>query len=159
MTATPRRTALLLFLILATILTAIPFLLRTTKQVGGVVVDCETDQLIAGAKISADQRGWGWGDNGPLWDKKYESTAISDSAGQFVVIYRVGHTARITAEKSGYAKALQTETPGTGAKIRMLKGNSTRHSYTFRCQDPDKCIATIQEHGDQITKNICDEGW
>jgi len=126
---------------------------RREKAIIGHIVDCQTNNPIAGAGVAVNQIGWGFNDY-LLWDKSYAYSAKSDNSGYFKIKYRVGSSANITVQKDGYIKAQQFEYPRDDVIIKMLQGDKPTE-VTYNCKLSSECLETTLENGIQVTRNIC----
>jgi hypothetical protein len=143
-------------LLIITLIISLGFLIsRREKVVSGHVLDCATGRPIAGAEVHANQSGWGFGDY-LVWDKPYISSAVTDDTGHFTMTYRVGDSANISAEKKGFLKALQYESPRSDAVIKLLQGNKAAE-VTYNCKLSSECLVTTLENNVQVSRNVCFE--
>ncbi len=67
----------------------------------GQVIDYETRQPVAGVRVILQQSGWKF-TGGVTWDHTYTFEAVSDSKGNFRVVYDVGTSAKLSSEKEDY---------------------------------------------------------
>lgn len=71
------------------------------RFIEGQVIDYETRQPVAGMRIILQQSGWNF--SGSItWDHMYTFETVSDSQGNFRVVYNVGSSAKLRSEKEGY---------------------------------------------------------
>jgi hypothetical protein len=94
---------------------------RTSKTITGTIVDYDTRQPIAGATIRISQTGWGRSNGSVVWDKTFDTTAASDSAGAFVATYSVGSSAHLSAWADGFSEFEQWYEPGAHVAIRLKR--------------------------------------
>ena len=119
------------------------------KIVSGIVVDCTTNEPIAGAEVSAHQHiTFAIGHEGFV----YRTT--SDDTGAFKLSYKVGDAAQMTVRKDGYIAAQQFEYPREDIVVRMLQGNAPTE-VTYNCKLSSECLETTIESGVQVTRNVC----
>jgi hypothetical protein len=67
----------------------------------GQVIDYETRQPVAGVRVILQQTGWKF-TGGVTWDHTYTFESVSDSQGNFRVVYDVGTSAKLRSEKEDY---------------------------------------------------------
>jgi hypothetical protein len=71
------------------------------RFVEGQVIDYETRQPVAGVRVILQQTGWKF-TGGVTWDHTYTFESVSDSQGNFRVVYDVGTSAKFHSEKEDY---------------------------------------------------------
>ncbi len=69
----------------------------------GQVIDYETRQPVAGVRVILQQSGWNF-TGGVTWDHMYTFESVSDSQGNFRVVYDVGTSAKLKTEREGYVR-------------------------------------------------------
>jgi hypothetical protein len=141
---------LLAIMVFAFVATALSF---REKAVSGQVVDCETNEKIMDAKVSLQQRGWGF-DGGLVWDKTYVSETLTNGVGEFEATFRVGNNANILVSKDGYVNAQQFEEPAKNISVRMLRGNYPTE-VTYNCTLSSECLKKTVEGGVTVFRNSC----
>lgn len=67
----------------------------------GQVIDYKTRQPVARVRIILQQSGWKF-TGGVTWDHTYYFESVSDSQGNFRVVYNVGTSAKLHSEKEDY---------------------------------------------------------
>lgn len=144
---------LVILLILALVIFIGFIFARREKTVAGHIVDCQTNNPIIGAEVVVNQRGWGF-DGYLVWDKSYVYSAKSGNSGYFKINYNVGSSANITAQKDGYIKAQQFESPKDGVVVKMLLGNKPLE-VTYNCKLSSECLQTTVKNNVQVTRNVC----
>jgi len=75
---------------------------RGEKQLSGRVIDYDSGQPLAGARILTRQSGWGLSDGSLVWDKTYTTESFSNPRGDFTIRYRVGESARLIVSHPDY---------------------------------------------------------
>jgi len=73
------------------------------RFIEGQVIDYETRQPVAGVRVILQQTGWKF-TGGVTWDHTYTFESVSDSQGNFRVVYDVGTSAKLKTEKEGYVR-------------------------------------------------------
>lgn len=149
-----RRLTLLILVLLLLLSIALVFFARRTKTINGRVIDCATSTPIVGATVTAAQSGWGFRNGQLVWDKNYITAVPTDSAGSFILSYRVGSSATLIATASGYLTAQQYEYPGRAKTIRMRRGTDPSE-VTYDCRLSSECVESVLRNGVQISWNKC----
>ena len=54
----------------------------STKNISGVVRDCESGLPVADAEVTARARGWGVRNGSIVWDKDFVVSALTDDGGK-----------------------------------------------------------------------------
>jgi hypothetical protein len=92
------RLSILLILLLSTACSS-------EKFIEGTVVDFDTGEPLIEARVTANQSGWDFSDlTYIVWDRTFPFKAITDEQGKFHILYDVGDSANIWAQKEGYSQ-------------------------------------------------------
>jgi len=108
-------------------LSIILILLLTTacsseKFIEGTVVDFDTGEPLFETRVTANQQGWDLSDvTYFVWDKNYPFKAITDDKGQFRILYDVGTSANLWAQKEGYSQFANWYPENSKVLIKLKK--------------------------------------
>ena len=94
---------------------------RAEKDLSGTVVNCANGSAIAGATITARQRGWGISNGGLVWDKEEISTSTTNVEGKFTIAWNTGKAAQLAITKEAFFETLAYGTNREQLRIRMLE--------------------------------------
>jgi hypothetical protein len=111
---------------LASLLLTAPFLLLSLSACGdssvsGRITDFESGIALAGARVIANQSGWGISDGSLVWDKAYLSETLSNSDGGFHLSYSPGGSANLLVQREGYQGYRHWYEDGSEIEIRLKR--------------------------------------
>jgi|SRR3989344_1100848 len=126
----------------------------STKNISGVVRDCESGLPVADAEVTARARGWGVRNGSIVWDKDFVVSALTDDGGAFSL--KVSHAPDIwEARKENYLTALQNGIPSNPLELRILHGTDPLE-YTYNCKKSSGCLQCETRDNVQTCRNICE---
>ncbi len=147
------KVVLLLIIIVVALSGSIFYVYPFTREISGMVLDCESDLPIGGVEIIVRSRGWGIVGGSVVWDKDFFSNARSNERGAFHL--ETSHVPDIwEVRKENYLITLQDGMPSNPLELRMLRGTSTLESYN--CRKSSECLQCEVKDGIKTCQNICE---
>ena len=90
------------------------------KFIEGSVVDYQTGASLEGVTVRARQTGWDFSRfPAVVWDRTYDFEELTDKNGKFHIVYDVGTSAHLWAEKEGYVRFIAWYPENTSITIKL----------------------------------------